>query len=650
MKTRILLLALLVAPAWAWAQGLTPEQIASIRSVTSAAIAENGAWVAYTVSVPFDPKVENRPNTTQLWVYDVAAGTSRAVVTDGSVSAVQVRPKKGTITFLARRQGDTGSTLYEIPAAGGTPTRLHAHTTSIISYVWGSDGSHIAYTAYEPDPTPKSDLPYQPELYEQYMPDRQAWMQNVDMPGHTPHVVKVAGSVYQMAWSPDLMHLAVSAAPTPFVDDEYMAQDVHIVSHATKEVVATIDHAGKLNSIHWSPDSKRLAILGAYDLNDPTDGTIRIAQVTGGTSTAIQADFPGKFDAIRWTAANTIHFIASEGVWSSFGTVTPDGRTLTRVLGTGGPIFTAFSAAANGSVAFVASTPAHPAELFVKKSADRTAVRVTDSNPWLAGVRLGKQAPMTWTARDGLQLEGILFTPSTGDAKNLPLITVVHGGPEAHLSNGWITGYSNPGHWGAEKGYAVFYPNYRGSTGRGRAFTYSSQGDMAGKEFDDVMDGIDHLIRTGLVDSAKVGVTGGSYGGYATAWFSTYYSHRVAAGVMFVGISNNLSKWGTSDIPEELYHVHARKRIWDSWQEKLERSPVYHVANARTPLLIMHGKDDTRVHPGQSMELFRHLRVRKPDLPVELVFYPGEGHGNRNATAKYDYSLRMMGWFDRFLK
>src|SRR5690606_23220584 len=117
------------------------------------------------------------------------------------------------------------------------------------------------------------------------------------------------------------------------------------------------------------------------------------------------------------------------------------------------------------------------------------------------------------------------------------------GGPEAHLSNGWITGYSNPGHWGAENGYAVFYPNYRGSTGRGRAFTYSSQADMAGKEFDDVMDGIDHLIRTGLVDSAKVGVTGGSYGGYATAWFSTYYSHRVAAGVMFVGISNNLSKW-----------------------------------------------------------------------------------------------------------
>ncbi|HBQ58221.1 MAG TPA: S9 family peptidase, partial [Balneolaceae bacterium] len=109
------------------------------------------------------------------------------------------------------------------------------------------------------------------------------------------------------------------------------------------------------------------------------------------------------------------------------------------------------------------------------------------------------------------------------------------------------------------------------------------------------------------------------------------------------------SKWGTSDIPEELYHVHARKRIWEDYQGYLERSPIYHVDNAETPLLIMHGKEDTRVDPGQSYELYRHIKTRT-DTPVRLVLYPGEGHGNRNATAKYDYSLRSLRWFNQYLK
>jgi len=143
-------------------------------------------------------------------------------------------------------------------------------------------------------------------------------------------------------------------------------------------------------------------------------------------------------------------------------------------------------------------------------------------------------------------------------------------------------------------------------------------------------------------------VTGGSYGGYATAWCSTYYTERFAAGVMFVGISNNLSKVGTTDIPDELFLVHALKRPWEDWQWFLERSPVFHADGAKTPLLILHGKDDTRVDPGQSREMYRHLKLRG-EAPVRLVNYPGEGHGNRKAGARFDYNLRMMRWFDHYL-
>jgi len=200
----------------------------------------------------------------------------------------------------------------------------------------------------------------------------------------------------------------------------------------------------------------------------------------------------------------------------------------------------------------------------------------------------------------------------------------------------------------AARGYAVFYPNYRGSTGRGEAFAKSSQADLAGAEFDDIVDGVDALIERGLVDRDRVGVTGGSYGGYATAWMATRYTDRFAAGVMFVGISDNISKWGTSDIPEELYLVHARERIWEDYQGFLARSPIYHAGEAETPLLILHGAEDTRVHPSQSMEMYRHLKTRT-DTPVRLVFYPGEGHGNRRATAQLDYNIRLMRWFDQFL-
>jgi dipeptidyl aminopeptidase/acylaminoacyl peptidase len=151
------------------------------------------------------------------------------------------------------------------------------------------------------------------------------------------------------------------------------------------------------------------------------------------------------------------------------------------------------------------------------------------------------------------------------------------------------------------------------------------------------------------VDKAKVGITGGSYGGYATAWGSTYYTDRFAAGVMFVGISNNVSVVGTTDIPHEMHLVHHRKWLWEDWDYFLKGSPLRYVEKARTPLLILHGKDDPRVHPGQSLELYRHLKVLDK-APVRLVLYPGEGHGNRRAASRLDYHLRLLQWMEHFLK
>jgi dipeptidyl aminopeptidase/acylaminoacyl peptidase len=265
-------------------------------------------------------------------------------------------------------------------------------------------------------------------------------------------------------------------------------------------------------------------------------------------------------------------------------------------------------------------------------------------------MKFAKQEVVKYKARDGLELEGILIRPLNEEkGKRYPLVLHVHGGPEAHYSNGWITRYADLGQVAAAKGMASFYPNYRGSTGYGVEFSMKGQKEAAGKEFDDLIDGVDHLIKMGLVDEKKVGITGGSYGGYATAWGSTYYSHRFAAGVMFVGLSNLVSCAGTTDIPQEMFLVHHRKWLWDDWNYHLNASPVKHVEKHKTPLLILHGKNDPRVHPSQSLELYRHLKVRN-QAPVRLVLYPGEGHGNRRAASRLDYNIRLLQWMEHYLQ
>ena len=133
------------------------------------------------------------------------------------------------------------------------------------------------------------------------------------------------------------------------------------------------------------------------------------------------------------------------------------------------------------------------------------------------------------------------------------------------------------------------------------------------------------------------------------AWSSTFHSTEFVAGVMFVGVSNNISKWGETDIPEEMHRVHAMQYPWDDWQKLLETSPIYYADRADTPLLIIHGEEDTRVHPSQSLELYRHIKVRRPDTPLRYVTYPNEPHGLTRASARYDFNLRMMEWFDTYL-
>ncbi len=635
--------------------GVTPEHIAKMETVTSATISEDGQYIAYTVSVPADPYKENAPNRNHLYLLDIEEGTTKPYYTTGSVGSVEFRPGMNTITFLTQRPADDTRSLYEVPIDGGEAVKLFSHERNIIGYTWHQDGNHIAFMANEEAEETASPLPYQADVYEENLPQRRAYITNVEVEDHTPHEINVEGSVYIIEWSPDGSQLALSAAPTPNIDDFYMFQQVFVVDYRTRDVVGEVNNEGKIGQIVWSPDGRRLALRAGANIHDPIDGRILIVSARGGVPRIIDEDFEGKYEQIKWTDENTIHFHASESTSSVLGSFYFDGTNKETLFRSDEHAIGSFSKNSDGDITFVASSPSHPNEVFYLSSAEGSEPeRKTYHNSWLNAVELGLQEVVSYEARDGeFTIDGMLIYPlDYQEGTRVPVITMVHGGPEAHYSNGWLTNYSMPGQMAAAKGYAVFYPNYRGSTGRGLEFIKSSQGDLAGKEFDDVVDGVDYLIDRGIADPDRIGVTGGSYGGYASAWMSTYYSDRFAAAVMFVGISNNLSKWGTSDIPEELYLVHSRERMWESdakWMDYLKRSPIYWVNRAQTPILIMHGSQDTRVHPGQSLELYRHLKVRRPEVPVRLVWYPDEGHGNVRAASRFDYTYRMLQWFDTYL-
>ncbi len=638
----------------ALADGLTPNDVAKIRGIRNAVVSPDGTAVAYTVSIPRRPfEDEDGPAWVELHVMK-ASGESRPFVF-GEVGVRSVRwtaDGKG-VSFLAKRAGDEETCLYVIPVDGGEAKRLVEHETGISSYHFSADGQQVAFLATEKQPKQDEKLAkkgFKQEIFEEEGLFTRVFILDLEEEDAQARQLELEGSASELAWDPEGKRLSVALKPRPLVDQDLTSRKVHVVDAESGRVLAKFDNPGKLGPVRWSPDGKHLALVTALDEHDPSAGRLAVVPATGGAlDYLLPQGYPGDVSDVVWLDDARLLASFSRGVEKGLMEVSLDGALKDRLAG-GQACWSNFSLAADGdTVALVGSTPQHPGELYFGKLGGGVT-RKTDSNPWLAERELGEQSAFSYTARDGETIEGILTLPlGFEEGQRYPLIAHIHGGPESHHCNGWLTAYSGPGQMAAARGFAVFAPNYRGSTGRGVAFAKAHQADPAGKEFDDIVDGVDHLIAKGLVDGDKVGITGGSYGGFASAWGATYYSERYAAAVMFVGISDHISKSGTTDIPDEITLVHQRKRVWEDWQFFLERSPVYYVKKAKTPILILHGKDDPRVNPGQSLELYRALKTLG-QTPVRLIWYPGEGHGNRKAAARYDYSLRMLRWFEHYLQ
>jgi dipeptidyl aminopeptidase/acylaminoacyl peptidase len=211
-----------------------------------------------------------------------------------------------------------------------------------------------------------------------------------------------------------------------------------------------------------------------------------------------------------------------------------------------------------------------------------------------------------------------------------------------------VTRASEPAQALAERGHYVFLPNYRGSAGRGVAFAKADHGDLGGREFQDVLDGVDWLVANRRIDRDRVGMMGGSYGGYFTSLAVTRYSDRFAAGVAFFGISNWLSFLGQSDIPVENSAVHWNLWCYERPETCANASPVQHISKARTPTLILQGEDDKRVPKPQSDELYAALKWK--GVPAEYVVFPREKHGFLERAHQIETTRLILDWFQRYLK
>jgi dipeptidyl aminopeptidase/acylaminoacyl peptidase len=631
---------------------LTLEDVSSLKQVTAVRMSPAGDRIAYLLQVPREiySDADGLPYH-ELHVSDLE-GRSRPYVTGGiDITDVAWAIDGESIFFLAQRDDDAEfNSLYRIRIDGGEAEQLFTHVNAMQRIYPSPDGGSIAFTATDAPPEKFKELQekgFRAVVYEESVLPTKVWMLDLETLQAEAHDLQ--GSASDFAWSPDGSRYAVALAPTPLVDDYYTSRDIFVVDTASAEVRGRMGSVGGLGSFAFSPDGGRIAYVGSVDINDPSPGRLFVTPSSGGERRDVVPEYLGHVDNFVWMDDTSIRWLGSRGVyteWSVASVVEP--RSPGAPPRPGPIVRSVHGNPGQGAVAAIADSPQHPPELYLLRGAEEP-VRLTDSNPFLDDRELAKQEAITYSARDGRELDAILIYPAKRESGGNPLVVIAHGGPEAHFSNGWMTAYSRPGQVFAASGYAVIYPNYRGSTGRGVGFSKLGQHDYADEEFNDLVDAKRHLVEDGLVDADRVGITGGSYGGYASMWSASALTEEYAAAVAFVGISNQISKFGTGDIPYEMHNVHARAWPWDDWMWMLERSPVYHAGKTRTPLLIMGGDRDPRVHPGQSLEMYRFVKIRT-DAPVRLVIYPDEVHGNRNTAAQYDYSLRLMRWMDHYLK
>jgi dipeptidyl aminopeptidase/acylaminoacyl peptidase len=642
-------IVLLAPSALAAQRGLTPDQAAAMRALGTVQISPDGKLAVYALTVP---DLKQSTSNTDLWLVPTAGGDPiRLTTSPASDDQPQWSPDGKWIGFVSARDGKPQ--LFKISAFGGEAVKLTDSKSGVASFAWSPDGHRIAYVAPR-DPTPDEEKKQKEKddalVVDQKFTPMRLWL--FDLAGSkATELVKGEYQIQDLQWSPNGREIAFVMTPTPRADDGRYS-DILIADAETGQTRKLVDNPGPDAAPRWSPDGALIAFetKGAKNAG-VVQSKLVVVSPTGGTPRVLAPNFLYAPGPVAWAPdGKTLYF------WSSVRTRTElfaqplvggDPKQISDLKGSIG-IFSggAPSISADGkSIAFGRSDIDHPDEVHVASlGAPWTQRALTKLNPELESVAMGKGEVVRWKAKDGMEIEGIVVYPVGYDpAKRYPMVVQVHGGPagswpEAFGAN-W---YMSPQVY-AGGGWVAFLPNPRGSSGYGDKFLLANFGDWGGGDFQDIQSGIDALVKRGVADSTKLAQTGWSYGGYMTAWTLTQ-TNRFKAVMVGAGLTDMYSMYSTNDL-QTLLEEYFGGQPWNVEQAFRRASAMMFIKQARTPTLILHGQQDTRVPIGQAQELY--MGLKKNGVPVTLVFYPREGHGLSEPRHGLDKMKREYAFFSK---
>jgi dipeptidyl aminopeptidase/acylaminoacyl peptidase len=465
----------------------------------------------------------------------------------------------------------------------------------------------------------------------------------VDLHGQVRQITNTKGCEYEPAWSPDGKWIAYVATRRDVTTIDSVAEDTHVcVTSASGSEVRelTADQDRRARSPHWAVDNRSIFFLAG---DHGSTNIFRVAVSSGRAEKLSLFILDGRLGAV-FDIQN-----------SKFRIEPGSATTLARPFQIGN-----FSVATQtvsvaeapgltvpyaGSLAFTLSDSLHPAEVWFAWGSGAPLRRVTAHNdPLLRSMPLVESEEVNFKSFDGTPIQGWLMKPlGFREDRKYPLILSIHGGPHG------MSGYAfNPTFQVyAARGYAVLYLNPRGSNGYGQKFSDGTLNEWGGGDYKDLMAGVDEVLRRySWIDADRLGVTGGSYGGFMTNWIITQ-TPRFKAAVSAASVSNLISFYSTS-LYQDLIHAEFGGFPWDNYELLWQWSPLRYVNRAQTPTLFIHGEQDNDVHITQAEEMYMALKRR--GIETVLVRYPREGHGLREPRHRVDALERTLAWFDRYLK